>query len=357
MDDLPLSAASGELLTRRAREGALYTPQSDNKVRCTACAHLCIIPEGHSGICRVRFNRQGILYSPDGYVAGLQCDPIEKKPFFHVHPGCNTLSFGMLGCNYHCDFCQNWETSQSYREPDAPTIPVTAVRPEQIIRFAAESDARVIVSTYNEPLITSEWAARVFDEAHAAGFKTAFVSNGYASRDALEYLRPRLDLFKVDLKSFSDPFYRKLGGNLQKVLDAITSIHALGYWMEIVTLVIPGLNDSENDLREMARFIVSVSPDIPWHVTAFHKDYKMHSPPDATAAHLIRAAEIGQREGLRYVYAGNQPGQVGPFENTRCAKCRQTLVERYGFFVRKNLLKDSFGQCPHCKTLIPGFWG
>jgi pyruvate formate lyase activating enzyme len=211
------------------------------------------------------------------------------------------------------------------------------------------------VSTYNEPLITSEWAVAVFKEARWAGLSTAFVSNGNGTPQVLEYLRPWVDLYKVDLKSFDDRHYHQLGGRLQPILDTIRRLHEMDFWLEIVTLVIPGFNDSDDELQRLTEFIASVSTDIPWHATAFHKDYKMTDPDNTCAEILMRAAEIGKKSGLRYVYAGNLPGEVGDLENTRCPHCRQLLVERYGYLITGYYVTSN-GCCPSCGTRVPGRW-
>jgi pyruvate formate lyase activating enzyme len=343
-----------EVVFERVREGELYEKLDRNRVRCFACGHCCPIPEGQPGVCKVRYNRGGVLYVPWGYVAGVQCDPIEKKPFFHAYPGALTYSFGMLGCDLHCSYCQNWVTSQALRDPQAISPPVDT-DPPALVRDALRYGAKVLVSTYNEPLITAEWAVAIFKEAKAAGLQTAFVSNGNGTPQVLEYLRPWIDLYKVDLKSFNDHHYRRLGGRLQPILDTIKYLHRAGIWLEIVTLLISGFNDSDQELTELTEFLAGVSPDIPWHVTAFHKDYKMTDPADTTAGDLRRAAEIGRRSGLRYVYAGNLPGEVGDLEDTRCPNCREVLIARYGYFIEDYRLSPN-GSCPSCSTPIPGRW-
>ena len=341
-------------LQSRVREGELYQPLDGNRIRCYACGHACPIPAGFAGVCKVRFNRAGRLYVPWGYVAALQCDPIEKKPFFHAMPGARALSFGMLGCDLHCGYCQNWVTSQSLRDFRA-TLQFEAADPRQLVQLAIAQRAACLVSTYNEPLITSEWAVAVFREARAAGLRTAYVSNGNATPQVLEYLRPWVDLYKVDLKSFDDRRYHELGGRVGPILDSIGRIHAMGFWLEIVTLVVPGFNDSDRELTAIARFLAAISPDIPWHVTAFHPDYKMRDPAATGVETLLRAASIGRAEGLRYVYAGNLPGETGDLENTRCPSCRALLVERFGFRVLRNRVTAE-GKCPDCGTPIPGIW-
>ena len=562
----------GEMLAHRTAEGELYEKLPNGRVRCFACGHRCLIPPGFDGVCRVRFNEGGVLKVPWGYVGALQLDPVEKKPFFHALPGSRALSFGMLGCDYHCGYCftgdtvvvtdegpttfaelfascarteqrpdaelafsedrrvvaasgrwrplrgvvrhhyrgelvtirpfylpplrctpdhriyattdpalppvpvragdlsvrhylsvprriaaeltyragwdlpaeerelvaaasavgqtsraigqplgkdvsfsrhvrgeiarglgevvrramptadnylvplrgvdvepydgdvynmevadehtylagffavsncQNWVTSQALRDPSALARP-QEITPAELVRLAGEHQARIVTSTYNEPLITSEWAVAVFREARQAGLVCSYVSNGNGTPEVLDYIKPWVSLYKVDLKSFRDGHYRELGGTLERVLWTIRALHDMGFWVEIVTLVIPGFNDSDEELRDIARFLVSVSPDIPWHVTAFHGDYKMTAPENTREASLLRAADIGAAAGLRFVYAGNLPGQVGRWENTYCPGCGELLIERYGFRVLRNRVAD--GHCPKCARAIPGFW-
>lgn len=338
----------------REAEPSLVEDLSNNRVRCFSCGHACPIPEGQAGVCKVRFNRGGKLYVPWGYTAGMQCDPIEKKPFFHAHPGALAYSFGMLGCDLHCSYCQNWVTSQALRDPIAISPPLEA-SPEMLVRDALEQGAKVLVSTYNEPLITSEWAVAIFKEAKAAGLLTGFVSNGNGTAQVLEYLRPWLDLYKVDLKSFDDRHYHELGGRIGPILESIRRIHQMGLWLEIVTLLIPGFNDAPDELRRLTEFLAGISPDIPWHVTAFHADYKMNDQRDTTTEDLLRAADIGREAGLRYIYAGNLPGKVGEWEDTRCPHCAETVIKRYGYFIEDYRLAPD-GRCPSCGYQIPGRW-
>ncbi len=350
-------ATLADVLERRTADAApeLVESISKDRLRCFACGHECPIPDGAAGVCKVRFNRDGRLLVPWGYVGGVQCDPIEKKPFFHAHPGALAYSFGMLGCDLHCSYCQNWVTSQALRDPAAVSAPLD-VAPEDLVRDAIRLDARVVVSTYNEPLITSEWAVEIFSAARAAGLLTAYVSNGNGTPRVLEFIRPWIDLYKVDLKSFDDRHYRQLGGRIGPILETIRALHGMGIWLELVTLLIPGFNDSEDELTRLTEFVASVSPLIPWHVTAFHQDYRMQDPANTSAEMLLRAAAIARRAGLRYVYAGNLPGQVGDLEDTRCHHCSTTLIERDGYYITSYRVTAE-GTCPACGTSIPGRWG
>jgi len=344
------------VLTVRTREAApeLVERIDKNRIRCYSCGHQCPIPEGAVGVCKVRFNQGGKLLVPWGYVGGVQCDPVEKKPFFHAYPGALAYSFGMLGCDLHCSYCQNWVTSQALRDPQAVSPPMDTT-PASLVQDALRQGAKIVVSTYNEPLITSEWAVAIFKESREQGLVTGFVSNGNGTPQVLEYLRPHIDLYKVDLKSFDDRHYRELGGRLQPILDTIAWLHRAGVWVEIVTLLIPGFNDSEQELRGLTRFIASVSPDIPWHVTAFHQDYRMTDAANTTARDLLRAVQFAREAGLRYIYPGNMPGGVGDLEDTHCPSCNETLIARYGYLIRKYNLSPG-GTCPRCATKIPGRW-
>jgi pyruvate formate lyase activating enzyme len=351
--------ALANMLDGLTLQGELYEklPGDEQAVRCTACAHRCKISPGKRGVCQVRFNLDGELRVPWGYVAALQADPIEKKPFSHVFPGATALTFGMLGCDFHCGYCQNWLTSQALRDPASNVAQnlVRQITPAELVRAAHRSHAKVIVSSYNEPLITSEWAVGVFKEAKAAGLMCAFVSNGNATSEALEYLKPYLSAYKVDLKSMQAKNYRSLGGVLQNVLDTIQKAHDLGLWVEVVTLIVPGFNDSNEELFEAASFLRSVSADIPWHVTAFHKDYKMTEPRNTPSETLVRAAELGREAGLNYVYAGNLPGRVEEYENTHCPHCHRVLIRRQGYVILEYRLTAQ-GACPSCGTPIAGVW-
>jgi pyruvate formate lyase activating enzyme len=338
----------------RTVAGSLVQALPDGAVRCVACGHRCLIRDGRRGICGVRFNQGGSLRVPHGYVAALQCDPVEKKPFFHVLPGSAALTFGMLGCDFHCGYCQNWVTSQALRDERAGSE-ATDISAGALVALAEREAASLVVSSYNEPLITAEWAAEVFEHARARGLLTGFVSNGNATPEALDFIRPVTDCYKIDLKTMDDRRYRRLGGVLAHVLDAIGLVHERGFWLEVVTLVVPGFSDDPGELRAAARHIAGIGRDIPWHVTAFHEDYRFRDMGNTTAEMLIRACEIGAEEGLDFVYAGNLPGRVGRWEHTWCPGCGALLVERRGYRILHDRLAAG-GRCPDCDRAIPGIF-
>jgi pyruvate formate lyase activating enzyme len=259
----------------------------------------------------------------------------------------------MLGCDFHCAYCQNWITSQTLRDANATARPYK-VTIQDIITSAHRDGARILTSTYNEPLITSEWAVEIFKHGRGSGLYGSYVSNGNATPEVLEYIRPWVDFYKVDLKGYDDAHYRKLGGVLANIQEGIGNIHKLGFWMEVVTLLIPGFNDSDEEIRKLCDFLVSVSPDIPWHATAFHADYKMSRQESTSVETLLKAARIGKQSGLKFVYLGNKPGNVGDWENTYCPDCHAELVKRMGFRVLENTIVN--GACPKCLRKIPGRW-
>jgi pyruvate formate lyase activating enzyme len=334
--------------------GALAVPHEDGKLECLACAHRCVIAPGRRGACKVRYNESGSLRVPWNYAGSLQINPIEQAPFMHAHAGEDVLTLGMLGCNLRCGYCQNWHLSQVLRDADAPELP-TPMSAEEIVSYAQRRGLRVLLSSLNEPLITAEWGAEVFSRAKAAGLTTGIVSSGHGTPEVLDFLRPHVDLVKIDLKTMSPERYRTLGAHLEHVLETIRMVHSREFWLEVVTLVVPGWNDSEDELRQAARFIASVSPDIPWTLWNFHRDYRMRDPDDAVAHDVVRAATIGREEGLRFTYAGVQPGRVGDFERTRCPGCDAVAVERVGYQLTAYAL-DPAGRCTACGTTIPGRW-
>ena len=353
-DPSSVNTTLADALDARTVDGELYYVEDDGRLRCVACGHRCLLRDGKRGVCQVRYNEGGRLKVPHGYVAALQCDPVEKKPFFHLHPGSDALTFGMMGCDFHCSYCQNWVTSQALRDPaaQAPIRPVTA---DELVKHAREQGARVCVSSYNEPLITAEWAVDVFKKANPAGLTCGFVSNGNATPEALDYLAPHIRGYKVDLKTFNPKTYAKLGGVLDHVTDTIRMVRERDLWTEVVTLLIPGENNGDDELKQMADFIASVDPNIPWHVTAYHPDYQMEEPRATTADDLLRACEIGTEAGLKFIYAGNLPGRVGRWEDTRCPECDATLIERTAYLIESYRLNEK-GECPDCGHAVPGVW-
>jgi len=291
---------------------------------------------------------------PFGYVSGIQLDPIEKKPFFHVLPGTRTVSFGMLGCSFRCLWCQNWETSQVIKDPDAGGR-IQDTTPAEVAELCRTTGAPVLTSTYNEPMITAEWAAAVMGAARRDGVRGAIVSNGHGTTEVVEYLAPWVDFWKIDLKGFDAKRYRAMTtGSLDRVLETIRTVKERGKWLEVVTLVVPGVNDSDGELKEIAGFLASVSTEIPWHVTAFRPEYRMADARPTPPATLLRACEAGRAAGLKFVYAGNLPGLTGQWENTSCPGCGAVLVERQGFTVIANRIAN--GTCPSCGLTIPGAW-
>jgi pyruvate formate lyase activating enzyme len=528
---------------------ALIERKENGDIQCFACGHRCLVKPGRDGVCRVRFNDNGTLLVPHGYVGPLACDPIEKKPFFHVLPGSDALTFGMLGCDYHCGYCftpdtmvitnrgemrfdelfnhanrrlsrpdgqigffpeievvltlsatgvwrqiekvfqhpyygllrtirlagmpalrctpehrvfvthhpeilprpmraselttrhylasprtvddigltdagpssrrvsatqcptsqhvatmrrqviqsdqwllhpvqdlsdslysgpvynmqvdvehtylaegmavsncQNWVTSQMLRDPNS-VAQARLVKPQDLVNAALQHKAPIIASSYNEPLITSEWAVDVFKVAKQAGLRCAYISNGNGTPQVLDFIRPYVEAYKVDLKTFDPKHYRQLGGVMENVTDTIKNLKARGFWVEIVTLVVPGFSDHPDDLKRMAEFLAGVDPLMPWHMTAFHPDYKMTDGYRSTVVDdLLKVYELGKAAGMKYLYPGNLPGQVGDLENTRCHRCGALLISRYGFMVTQNRMNQD-GLCPDCHNPIPGIWG
>ncbi|MEA1971495.1 MAG: AmmeMemoRadiSam system radical SAM enzyme [Thermodesulfobacteriota bacterium] len=334
------------------KETILYEKLDNDYVRCHLCAHRCKIAPSRLGVCGVRENRSGTLYSlVYGTSIAESIDPIEKKPMFHVYPGSKSYSIATVGCNFRCDFCQNYDISQVSRRKGK--IRGHSSMPEEIIERALRSGSKTIAYTYTEPTIFFEYALDIGKMAHKEGIKNIFVTNGFMTGEALEEIAPWLDAANVDLKSFRNGFYKKYcGGKLQPVLDTLRKMKDLGIWVEVTTLIIPTLNDSKEELRNIARYIHSLGPETPWHISRFHPQYKMENLPPTPLETIHMASAIGKEAGLKYVYSGNIPGEEG--ENTYCSNCGRLLIKRYGFNVKKIDLRES--RCPTCKTPLDGIY-
>lgn len=332
------------------KEAMLYEKLADKKVRCKLCAHHCLISEGRRGICGVRENREGKLYTlVYGKVVAKYTDPIEKKPLYHFYPRSLIFSIATVGCNFRCLFCQNADISQMPREEGR--ILGWESTPEEMVAEAIAQGAISIAYTYTEPTIFFELAYETAKLATAKGLKNVFVSNGYMSKEALETIKPYLHAANIDLKSFREKYYKEIcGAKLQPVLDTISNMVRMGIWVELTTLLIPTLNDSEEELRDIARWIYQLNPNIPWHISRFYPTYRLTHLPPTEVEMVRRARAIGLEEGLRYVYTGNIPGDEG--ENTYCHHCGALIIGRYGYTTTAYNIKD--GRCANCGTKIPG---
>jgi len=324
----------------------------NGNVQCLACSHLCRISEGHKGICGVRKNVGGdldlLVY---GRAAAVNIDPIEKKPLFHFYPGTPVFSFGTMGCNFRCDFCQNWDISQYHKTHEDEAIMESGVElsPDDVIKECVERNIPSVAFTYNEPGIFFEYAFDTAKLAHENGIKTVYVSNGFENRAALEKIRPYLDAINTDLKAFTEDYYMKIcGGRLKPVKDNIKWIWKNGIWQEITTLIVTNHNDSEDELKKLADFLVNISPDIPWHISRYFPAYRMTDPPTPVET-LEMAYDIGKKAGLKYVYAGNI--RLSGLEDTACPECKKTVVKRDGYDVKNHM---DGNKCPYCGHVIPG---
>jgi pyruvate formate lyase activating enzyme len=332
------------------KEAMLYEKLSDRRVHCYLCNHHCRIGEGKRGVCAVRENREGTLYTlVYRQLISRNVDPVEKKPMFHFAPGSRSFSIATVGCNFRCDFCQNYEISQMPR--DENTITGQDVAPEEIVAMAKKTGCKTIAYTYTEPTIYFEYAYDIALKASKEGLKNIFVTNGYMTEEALRTIHPHLHGANVDLKAFQEEFYRnRCGAKLEGVLRSLGVMKELGVWVEITTLIIPGLNDSEGELGELARFIASLGKEVPWHISRFHPTYKMLDRSPTSVRILERARKIGLEAGLRYVYTGNVPGDAG--EDTFCHRCGQLLVDRMGFQILQYQIKEK--KCPRCASPVDG---
>ena len=334
------------------KEALLYAPLGEGRVRCHLCHHRCTISPSKRGLCGVRENQDGTLYTLVYERAiSLNVDPIEKKPLFHFLPGSHSFSIAAVGCNFRCLQCQNHEISQMPAEQGQ--IGGSTVSPQKIVSLARQHQCHSISYTYTEPTIYFEYALDTAILAKQEGLRNVFVTNGYMTEEALKMIRPYLDAANVDLKSFRETFYHRIcGATLSPILDNLRWMKQMGIWVEITTLVIPGLNDTEEEFEEIAQFILSLGPEVPWHVSAFYPTYKILDRPRTSIASLHQAREIGLKTGLQFVYCGNIPGEEG--ENTICPGCQRSIIQRHGFRVMRNDVKD--GMCAHCRTAIGGLW-
>ena len=338
------------MLNLEKKEAMFYSKTQNSTIKCTLCNQSCNVPNGKTGLCGVRINDSGKLYSlVYGKAAATGLDPIEKKPLFHFHPGSSTYSISTVGCNFRCENCQNYEISQMPQKYER--IVGDELFPKEVVSSAKRYDCKIIAYTYTEPTIFFEYAYDTARIAKKEGIKNIFVTNGYISKDPLNAIQPYLDAANIDLKSFSDDFYKKnCGARLQPVLDNIKLYKKLGIWIEITTLIIPTLNDSKKELKSIAKFIRDVGEDIPWHISAFSPMYELSNLSRTSLQVLKMARDIGIEEGLRYVYVGNVPGDAG--EHTYCYSCGKLLIERVGFTIGQYHIANA--QCPECNAPIDG---
>jgi len=335
----------------RAKEAYLYKELDKRKVQCNLCAHRCVINSGKKGICKVRENSSGILYTKVyGKTITQNIDPIEKKPLYHFYPGSKAYSIATPGCNFYCRFCQNWDISQITNDEILKSG--QEATPEQIVLNAKQAECQSIAYTYTEPTIFFEYSYDTARMAHEDGLKNIYVTNGYMTHEMLEMISPYLDAINVDLKAFRDKTYRQFtGARLQPVLDSLKKIKQLGIWLEVTSLIIPGVNDDRQEIRDMANFVAKeLGVDVPWHISRFFPAYKMKEVPATPLQILLMAREIGLEEGLHYVYPGNI--EDNEYMNTTCPQCGQLLIERTDFGIVKNNIKDDC--CPNCGRKIAG---
>lgn len=335
------------------KEAILYEKLKGKDVKCNLCGHRCSLKPGSFGICGARKNIEGILNSVSyGRVIASNADPIEKKPLFHFLPGSLSLSVASAGCNFQCKFCQNYSISQLRNERILDSG--EEVSAKEVVEAAAKQKSKSISYTYTEPTVNMEFVYDCSKLAKDRGISNVWVTNGYMTGEAIELIAPYIDAANVDLKAFDEKTYREvLGGKLEVVLDSIKALRERGVWLEVTTLVIPEMNDSDQELGKIADFIKSVDPFIPWHVSAYHADYKYATRRDRTPGKTLeKAAKIGYEHGVKYIYCGNIWGLEG--EHTKCHNCGKLLIERYGFTIRNNKIKE--GLCSGCQTKIPGIW-
>ena len=349
---LPQAETLARALEARTTPGQLFTPGERGAVRCVACAHRCVIAINANGACGVRLNRDGVLRVPHGYIARSYVRPVETNTIFHLCPGALALTFGMYGCDLRCPYCHNHRISQALRDGSDDEAP-RECSAEALVLEAVEAGCSVICAAYNEPMIAAEWVRSVFTCAKRHGLYTAVVSDGHSTREALTFLRDVTDVFRVDLKAASESGYRELGGRLEPVLESIGVARELGYWVEVVTLVVPGLNHDPPSIRGLARALHAIDPNLPWHLNAFVPRYRWGERPAPDPSFLTIAAGMAYATGLRFVYVGNVPG-FSELSHTRCPRCATPVVRRENYSTLESTLSD--GACPACHEQIPGIW-
>jgi pyruvate formate lyase activating enzyme len=343
------------------KQATLYKELEDSQVQCQACNHYCLIKDGQTGLCRVRKNKDGKLYlMVYGQISAAHIDPVEKKPLFHFLPGSEILSVGTIGCNFQCAFCQNWQLSQVSGRQGVTKVSPSELKLQEVVQICLDRQIPSIAFTYNEPTIFFEYTFDVAKLAKEKGIKLVYVSNGYASKEAIDKISPYLDAINVDLKSFRDNFYKKIcNARLKPVLDNIKRFYENNVWVEVTTLIVPKENDSEEELTQIAEFISSVSPDIPWHISGFTPQYKMDKKPPTASKKIEQAYEIGKKAGLKFVYAGNISDEK--LQSSFCPECEELLIRRnWNASQIKGLEipdpKESQGTCQNCSAKIPGVW-
>lgn len=341
-----------ERLERRTSRGVLFEPLPGGSLRCSACAHRCVLPAGSRGSCGVRRHVDGALQVPFGYVARKYVRPVETNTIFHVLPGALALTFGMFGCDLRCPYCHNAKVSQALRDGPSAEEPID-VSAEALVDEALDAGCQVLCAAYNEPMIAAEWVHAVFSRAKRRGLVMALISDGNSTPEALAFLRPVSDVFRVDLKGSSEAHYRELGGRLGPVLASIREARRLGFWVEVVTLVVPGLNDDLAGLRGLADELCAIDAGLPWHLNAFVPRYRLRDRQSTAPELLMSAAGSAYARGLEYVYVGNLPA-TAELAHTRCPACHATLVRRFDYRTQESRLER--GACPDCRRPVPGLF-
>lgn len=344
---LPLADA----LAARTRPGVLFEPTAHGALRCTACAHRCVMEDGRTGACGVRTHRDGSLQVPFNYVARKYVRAVESNTIYHVRPGAKALTFGMFGCDLRCPYCHNWRVSQALRDDVGEQTP-TDITPEALVEEAIAAGCEVLCSAYNEPMITAEWAHAIFTLAKQRGLVTALITDGHSTSEALAYMRPVTDVFRVDVKGWTNDHYKTLGGRIEPVFASIREAKRLGYWVEIVTLVVPGFNDDPRGLAGLAAQIADIDVNIPWHLDGFVPRYRLNETPATSPTMLAMAAGAAYARGLKYVYVGNVGDAFPDLAHTRCPGCAATLIERKNWETLRGT-----SRCESCAIDVPGLLG